>query len=68
MYGAWTPSGRLPYAIAKSPDDSPAQPVDSGCGEEIFDIVYTEGCVVFFNSVPEDNSQLYKVIRRLSLL
>ena len=68
MYGARTPSGRLPYTIAKSPDNYPAQPVDSGSGEEIFDIVYAEGCVIFFNSVPEDNSQLYKVIRRLWLL
>jgi len=62
MYGAQTPSGRLPYTIAKSPSDYPAQPVDPGSGEEIFDIVYAEGCVCFFN-LSEDNSRLY--IRRL---
>src|SRR5260221_1666743 len=63
MYGAQTPSGHLPYTIAKSPNGYPAQPVDPGCGEEIFDIVYAEGCVCFFNLVSEDNSRLY--IRRL---
>jgi beta-glucosidase len=46
MYGR-SPGGRLPYTIAKSPDDYPALPVDPGSGEEIFDIVYAEGCVVF---------------------
>jgi len=46
MYGAQNPSGRLPYTIAKSPDDYPEQPVDPGSGEEIFDIVYAEGLFV----------------------
>jgi hypothetical protein len=41
LYGAWNPSGRLPYTIAKSPLDYPAQLVT-----EILSIPYTEGQVL----------------------
>ena len=45
VYGAVNPSGRLPYIIAKSPQDYPAQLVLGGNGEEILNITYSEGCV-----------------------
>jgi beta-glucosidase len=45
IYGAANPSGRLPYTIAKSPKDYPAQLVLGGNGEEILNITYSEGCV-----------------------
>jgi glycosyl hydrolase family 3 len=47
IYGDKNPSGRLPYTIAKSPDDYPAQLVLGGNGEEILNITYSEGCVPF---------------------
>jgi Glycosyl hydrolase family 3 C-terminal domain len=43
-YGAVNPSGRLPYTIAKSPQDYPAQSVLGGNGDEILNITYSEGC------------------------
>ena len=47
LYGAWNPSGRLPYTIAKSPTDYPAQLVTSdGYAGEIPRIPYTEGQVI----------------------
>ena len=45
IYGFVNPSGRLPYTIAKSPQDYPAQVVFGGNGEEILNITYSEGCV-----------------------
>jgi hypothetical protein len=48
IYGAANPSGRLPYTIAKSPKDYPAQLVLGGDGEEILNITYSEGCVFAF--------------------
>ena len=48
IYGAVNPSGRLPYTIAKSPNDYPAQPVLGGDGVEILNITYSEGCVFTF--------------------
>jgi hypothetical protein len=45
IYGAVNPSGRLPYTIAKSPDDYPAQLVPGGDGEEILNITYSDGYV-----------------------
>jgi hypothetical protein len=48
IYGAVNPSGRLPYTIAKSPKDYPAQLVLGGNGEEILNITYSEGCVFAF--------------------
>ena len=46
LYGAVNPSGRLPYTIAKSPSDYPAQLATGGTGDEILNIPYSEGCVV----------------------
>ena len=43
VYGEKNPSGRLPYTIAKSPSDYPAQLVEGGNGEEILNITYSEG-------------------------
>ena len=43
LYGAVNPSGRLPYTIAKSVDDYPAQPVGNENNEAIIQIPYTEG-------------------------
>jgi beta-glucosidase len=43
MYGIVNPSGRLPYTIAKSPSDYPAQPVASGGKEGTLNITYSEG-------------------------
>jgi Glycosyl hydrolase family 3 C-terminal domain len=48
IYGAVNPSGRLPYTIAKSPEDYPAQLVLGGNGVEILNITYSEGCVFSF--------------------
>ena len=45
IYGVANPSGRLPYTIAKSPKDYPAQLVLGGKGKEISNITYSEGCV-----------------------
>ena len=46
LYGAWNPSGKLPYTIAKSPSDYPAQLVTDGEAGEIPSIPYTEGQVL----------------------
>ena len=43
LYGDWNPSGRLPYTIAKSPADYPAQLITGGEDDDILDIPYTEG-------------------------
>ena len=48
IYGAVNPSGRLPYTIAKSLKDYPAQLTLGGDGEEILNITYSEGCVFAF--------------------
>jgi Glycosyl hydrolase family 3 C-terminal domain len=45
LYGTVNPSGRLPYTIAKSTSDYPAQLILGGSDNEILDITYTEGCV-----------------------
>ncbi|KAI9453291.1 beta-glucosidase [Russula earlei] len=46
MYGTVNPSGRLPYTIAKSPKDYPAQLVEGGNDKEILNITYSEGLFV----------------------
>ncbi|KAJ7034682.1 glycoside hydrolase family 3 protein [Mycena alexandri] len=43
LYGAWNPSGRLPYTIAKQPSDYSAQLVLGGQPTDILSIPYTEG-------------------------
>ncbi|KAI5990450.1 glycoside hydrolase superfamily [Pisolithus albus] len=45
LYGAWNPSGRLPYTIAKNASDYPAQLVLGGTTTDILSIDYTEGYV-----------------------
>ncbi len=61
IYGVVNPSGRLPYTIAKSPKDYPAQLVPGGDGEEILNITYSEGCVfcVFLLSGCRENLRCY---------
>jgi Glycosyl hydrolase family 3 C-terminal domain len=49
IYGDVNPSGRLPYTIAKSAKDYPAQLVLGGNGEEILNITYSEGYVCAFS-------------------
>ncbi|KAH9958148.1 glycoside hydrolase family 3 protein [Russula dissimulans] len=46
MYGTVNPSGRLPYTIAKSPSDYPAQLTEGGDGIEIVNITYSEGLFI----------------------
>ncbi|KAH7882042.1 glycoside hydrolase family 3 protein [Phlebopus sp. FC_14] len=46
LYGNWNPSGRLPYTIAKSPSDYPAQLVLGGTPDDILSINYTEGLFI----------------------
>jgi len=43
LYGAWNPSGRLPYTIAKSISDYPAQLITGGGPDDILSMPYTEG-------------------------
>ncbi|KAH9476789.1 putative beta-glucosidase L [Psilocybe cubensis] len=43
LYGAWNPSGRLPYTIAKSVSDYPAQVNLGGNNRDVLAIPYTEG-------------------------
>ena len=66
LYGAVNPSGRLPYTIAKSPSDYPAQLITGGTGNEILNITYSEGCVVFpptkYSSPPGRNSACLLII------
>ena len=43
LYGAYNPSGRLPYTIAKAASDYGAQLVTGGSSAAILSIPYTEG-------------------------
>ena len=43
LYGAYNPSGRLPYTIAKAVSDYGAQPVLGGSSAAVLSIPYTEG-------------------------
>ena len=66
IYGAANPSGRLPYTIAKSVEDYPAQLVLGGQGEEILNITYSEGYVfAFFHSTSSYPKVHCNVICRL---
>ena len=53
LYGAWNPSGRLPYTIAKNPLDYPAQLVTGGEAGEVLSIPYTEGQVLLVSMKDE---------------
>ena len=69
IYGAVNPSGRLPYTIAKSPQDYPAQLVLGGNGEEILNITYSEGCVfccISFLLTVTVTGIFLQLVRRLS--
>ncbi|KAG0701012.1 glycoside hydrolase superfamily [Suillus ampliporus] len=46
LYGAWNPSGKLPYTIAKNPADYPAQVITGGTTADILSINYTEGLFI----------------------
>ncbi|KAI0248423.1 beta-glucosidase [Lactifluus subvellereus] len=46
LYGNVNPSGRLPYTIAKSPSDYPAQLATGGSDNEILSITYAEGLFI----------------------
>ena len=46
LHSVVNPSARLPFTIAKSPSDYPAQLVTGGPGDKVVDIPYSEGCAV----------------------
>ncbi|EMD32778.1 hypothetical protein CERSUDRAFT_126584 [Gelatoporia subvermispora B] len=46
LYGDFNPSGRLPYPIAKSPSDYPAQPDGGGGLNDIISVLYIEGLFI----------------------
>ncbi|EGO02947.1 glycoside hydrolase family 3 protein [Serpula lacrymans var. lacrymans S7.3] len=46
LYGNWNPSGRLPYTLAKSPYDYPANLTTGGTEADILSINYTEGLLI----------------------
>ncbi|KIJ61677.1 glycoside hydrolase family 3 protein [Hydnomerulius pinastri MD-312] len=46
LYGNWNPSGKLPYTLAKTPEDYPAQLVTGGTADDILSITYTEGLYI----------------------
>lgn len=45
LYGAWNPSGRLPYTIPKATEDFSAHVTGGGADEDIIVVPYTEGWV-----------------------
>ncbi|OBZ74882.1 putative beta-glucosidase L [Grifola frondosa] len=57
LYGDFNPSGRLPYTIARSPADYPAQLVTGGSGSEILSIDYTEGLFIDYRHFDANNIQ-----------
>ncbi|KIK00093.1 glycoside hydrolase family 3 protein [Laccaria amethystina LaAM-08-1] len=55
LYGDWNPSGRLPYTIAKSIADYPAQLILGGEAQDILDIPYTEGLEIDYRHFDAKN-------------
>ncbi|KAF9553682.1 glycoside hydrolase family 3 protein [Agrocybe pediades] len=57
LYGAWNPSGRLPYTIAKSLEDYPAQLVTENPDKdaEFVTIPYTEGLNIDYRHFDTNN-------------
>jgi len=55
LYGAWNPSGRLPYTIAKSPSDYGAQVNLGGDNQHILSIPYTEGLNIDYRHFDSNN-------------
>ncbi|KAH7912075.1 family 3 glycoside hydrolase [Hygrophoropsis aurantiaca] len=46
LYGNWNPSGKLPYTLAKTPEDYPAHVIFGGTEADILSINYTEGLMI----------------------
>ncbi|KAG2152791.1 glycoside hydrolase family 3 protein [Suillus clintonianus] len=55
LYGAYNPSGRLPYTIAKDLADYPAQLITNGSGTDIVTIDYTEGLFIDYRHFDQAN-------------
>ncbi|KAG1762842.1 glycoside hydrolase family 3 protein [Suillus occidentalis] len=55
LYGAYNPSGRLPYTIAKDLSDYPAQLITNDSGSEIVTIGYTEGLFIDYRHFDQAN-------------
>ncbi|KIK40683.1 glycoside hydrolase family 3 protein [Suillus luteus UH-Slu-Lm8-n1] len=55
LYGAYNPSGRLPYTIAKDVADYPAQLVTHGSGSKTVTIDYTEGLFIDYRHFDQAN-------------
>ncbi|KAF8958580.1 glycoside hydrolase family 3 protein [Flammula alnicola] len=69
LYGAWNPSGRLPYTIAKSPSDYGAQLTlptsgQNPSGQTPLEITYTEGLNIDYRHF--DSASLISVVRLLN--
>ncbi len=59
LYGAYNPSGRLPYTIAKSPSDYGAQLITGGGPNDILSIPYTEGLLIDYRHFDAVSSNQY---------
>jgi len=55
LYGEWNPSGRLPYTIAKSPSDYPAQITTGGGPTDVVTVPYTEGLFIDYRHFDANN-------------
>ncbi|KAF9452890.1 glycoside hydrolase family 3 protein [Macrolepiota fuliginosa MF-IS2] len=55
LYGDWNPSGRLPYTIAKSMEDYPAQVITGDGIPQIISIPYTEGLEIDYRHFDAKN-------------
>ncbi|KAI0742388.1 glycosyl hydrolase family 3 N terminal domain-containing protein [Daedaleopsis nitida] len=55
LYGAVNPSGRLPYTIAKSLADYPAQLITGGTGNQFLRIDYDEGLLIDYRHFDANN-------------
>ncbi|KAG1821964.1 glycoside hydrolase family 3 C-terminal domain-containing protein [Suillus subaureus] len=55
LYGAYNPSGKLPYTIAKDFADYPAQLITDDSGSEIVTIDYTEGLFIDYRHFDQAN-------------
>ncbi|KDR78168.1 hypothetical protein GALMADRAFT_224540 [Galerina marginata CBS 339.88] len=55
LYGAWNPSGRLPYTLAKTPQDYGAQITLGGDNQHALSIPYTEGLNIDYRHFDSNN-------------
>ncbi|KAG6828184.1 hypothetical protein H0H92_008843 [Tricholoma furcatifolium] len=55
LYGAWNPTGRLPYTIAKNISDYSAQVTTGGTPGTILQIPYTEGLLIGYRGFDAHN-------------